>query len=109
MTSRSLGEFERNVLLAVHNTVDAAYGTPIVEELEKLTLREISFPAVYTTLRRLEDKGLLASSMGESTPQRGGRAKRYFRLTSAGEKTLNEALLLLRRIALSPGLVRSNA
>lgn len=79
-----LGEFELMVLLAVIRTGDGAYGVPILKELCDTTRRDVSFGSVYAALDRLEQKGLVSSSVGDPTPVRGGRAKRYFRVTRKG-------------------------
>ena len=79
-----LGEFEQVVLLAILRAADNAYGVTIRAEIEVCTGRDPSPGALYTTLDRLEEKGLVASGFGEPTPQRGGRAKRYFLVTSIG-------------------------
>jgi len=84
----TLGEFEQLVLLALVRLRDNAYGVTIRAEIERRAGREVSIAAVYTTLDRLEKKGLLRSWAGEPTAQRGGRSKRYFRLESAGADAL---------------------
>ncbi len=91
MTRDTVGEFEQLVLLAVLRLGSSAYGVPIVDEIVTKTGREVLRPAVYVTLRRLEEKGLLESSLGEPTPERGGRAKKYFVLTPEGLSRLREA------------------
>jgi len=78
VAERNLGEFEQLVLLAVLQLGEEAYSVPIVEEIERRTGREVTHAAVYVALRRLEDKDLVRSWMGEPTPERGGRSKRYF-------------------------------
>lgn len=88
---RPLGEFERAVLLAVIRLGDRAYGVSIREELEKRLARAVSFGAVYTTLDRLEEKGLVSSSRGEPTAARGGRAKKFFHVEAAGRARLEHA------------------
>lgn len=93
-----LGEFEQLVLLAVVRTTDDAYGISIRDELARRTGREPSLGAVYKTLARLEEKGLVRSRVGDPTPQRGGRAKRCFELTAAGRAGLRDALSALRRM-----------
>ncbi len=80
----SLGEFEQTVLLAILRVGENAYGVTIRAEIAACTDREPAPGALYTTLDRLEDKGLVSSSMGDPTPERGGRAKRYFKVTAAG-------------------------
>jgi DNA-binding PadR family transcriptional regulator len=91
MAERSyLGEFELMVLLAVIRLGDEAYGVPLARELTDIRGREVSAGSVYAALERLEQKSLVASSLGEATPERGGRAKRYFRVTEEGLRTAHE-------------------
>jgi PadR family transcriptional regulator len=85
-----LGEFEQLVLWALVRLGANAYGVTIRQELEKRTGRNVSIGAVYTTLERLEDKGYVSSRLGEVTPERGGKAKRYFTITGAGAQALND-------------------
>ncbi len=86
-----LGEFEQIVLLAMIRLNKNAYGMTIRMEIDERIGRSVSIGAVYTTLERLEKKGLIVSKRGESTPQRGGKAKRYFHPTTAGKNKLKEA------------------
>src|ERR1700675_3527473 len=79
-----LGEFEYLLITAAARLKDGAYGAAIREEIEATTGRKCSIGALYTTLDRLETKGLLKTWMGETTPQRGGRAKRMVRVTAKG-------------------------
>lgn len=79
-----LGEFEYLLLTAAARLGDEAYGAAIRGEIEVATGRRCSLGALYTTLDRLEVKGLLKSWMGEATAQRGGRAKRMVRITAKG-------------------------
>jgi DNA-binding PadR family transcriptional regulator len=79
-----LGEFELMILLALIRLGDDAYGVPISKELLQTTGRDVSLGSVYAALDRLEDKGLVTSSLGDPTPARGGRAKRYFHVTKEG-------------------------
>ena len=83
-----LGEMEVMVLLAVVRLSDDAYGVPIAQELLNLAEREVSFGSIYAALDRLEQKGFVTSLLGDPTPERGGRAKRYFRATPAGVRAL---------------------
>ena len=83
-----MGEFEQLVLLAVLRLGDQAYGMAVRAELEARTGRDVSYGAVYTTLDRLEEKGYVAHRMGEATPERGGRAKKYFRALPEGREAL---------------------
>jgi PadR family transcriptional regulator, regulatory protein PadR len=87
----SLGEFEQAVLIALVRLRDKAYGVPIRKELSLRLSRDVSVGAVYTTLDRLEEKGLVKSRVGEPTVERGGRAKRYFEITGAGQIALDAA------------------
>lgn len=86
-----LGEFEHIVLLALIHLKDNAYGMTIRMNIDERIGRSVSIGAVYTTLERLEKKGFTISKMGETTAQRGGRAKRYFTITPAGKIKLKEA------------------
>ena len=98
VTRRSLGEFEHLVMLAIFRLGSDAYGVPIIAEVEDQTGRSVSQAAAYMTLRRLEDKGWIRSSMGGPTPERGGRAKRYFELQPAGLERLRESRAALRQM-----------
>jgi PadR family transcriptional regulator PadR len=89
--SASLGEFEQVVLLAILRLEKEAYGVTIRSEIAACTGREPAPGALYTTLDRMEEKGIVRSWFGEATPQRGGRAKRYFALTKAGRTALVSA------------------
>ncbi|HEX8985002.1 MAG TPA: PadR family transcriptional regulator [Bryobacteraceae bacterium] len=92
------GEFEQVVLLAVLRLGENAYGVTIRSEIAERTGRQIAPGALYTTLDRLEDKGCLASRMGDPTPERGGRAKRYYVVTAAGLKSVTEAQRAFRNL-----------
>ncbi|MGD2071686.1 MAG: PadR family transcriptional regulator [Gemmatimonadota bacterium] len=83
-----LGEFEQIVLLAVVRMEGEGYGAELRREIEEVTGRDVSVGSVYATLDRLEEKGLVASWEGDSTPVRGGRARRHFRITPAGARAL---------------------
>ena len=87
----SLGEFEQLVLLACLRLGDGAYTVAIAEEITGRTGRDTSHAAVYIALRRLEEKGLVGSALGESTPERGGRPKRFFQPTPEALPALHEA------------------
>jgi PadR family transcriptional regulator, regulatory protein PadR len=96
MADRSyLGEFELMILLAVIHLGDEAYGVPISRELERHRGRDVSVGSVYAALERLESKGLVASSLGDPTPERGGKAKRYFRVTKEGLRQVRETRRVL--------------
>ena len=88
---RALGEFEQLVLLAVLRLDEEAYGVPIVEQIQERTGREVSRTAVYIALTRLEKRGLVSSRMGDPTPERGGKAKRYFRLEPEAIERIKES------------------
>ena len=93
-----LGNFELMLLLALLRLDEDAYGVTIAQELEERTGREVVVASVYATLDRLQDRGLVASSLGDSTPERGGRAKRYFRITGAGLREVREARKSLMKL-----------
>ena len=93
-----LGEFEQLILLAILRLGDNAYGVTIRAELMERARRAVAPGALYTSLERLETKGLLTSRMGDPTPQRGGRAKRYVMVTSAGIEALRRALQAYERL-----------
>lgn len=88
---QGLGEFEQIVILAILRLEDRAYGVSIREEIAARAGRKISPGALYTTLDRLEKKGMLASRTGEPTAERGGRAKRFYAVTRAGKARIAEA------------------
>jgi len=79
-----LGEFEYLLITAAANLGENAYGAAIREQIEATTGHKCSIGALYTTIERLEKKGLLTTWMGDATPQRGGRAKRMVRITAKG-------------------------
>jgi PadR family transcriptional regulator PadR len=90
-SQESLGELEHLVLLAVLRLGPAACGAPVIEDIEKRTRRRISRGAVYITLRRLERKGFLKSHLGDPSPERGGRAKRFFQVERHAIRLLRES------------------
>jgi PadR family transcriptional regulator, regulatory protein PadR len=85
-----LGNFELMLLLALMRLGEGAYGVTIAKELEEQTGREVVIASVYATLDRLQERGLVTSSLGDPTPERGGRAKRYFRISGAGIREVRE-------------------
>jgi PadR family transcriptional regulator PadR len=100
MSRESLGHFELLVLLAILRVGEDAYGVPIAQAIEQSTSKPVILASVYNTLERLEEKGMIRSTVGQSTPQRGGRAKRYFAITTAGRREVSaakKALTLLWR------------
>lgn len=90
-----LGEFELMVMLALLHLGDQAYGVSVSRELEKQRGREVSLGSIYAALDRLEQKGLISSSLGDPTPDRGGKAKRYFRVTQEGLRKVHETRRVL--------------
>lgn len=99
MTSPSLGQFEQLVLTAILSLGERAYGVTIHAEVEALSApRRAVLGAVYATLDRMEDKGLISSWLSDPTPERGGRAKRHYKLEEAGRRALAEAAQTARRI-----------
>ena len=91
MKGKGLGEFEELVLLAVCILEGEAYGVSVKREVEKHSGRNILLGAVHITLYRLQDKGLLKSTMGGNTEKRGDRRKRLFEITDAGMAQLHAA------------------
>jgi len=97
-----LGAFEQMVLLAVFRLGKEAYSEAVRREIEECTARSVSRGALYVTLRRLEEKGYLMSWFGDPTPERGGRAKKYFKIDAPGVMALRESQTAIR--SLSQGL-----
>lgn len=93
-----LGEFEHIVLLALLRLDDGAYGAAIRMEIESVTGRSPAIGAVHATLERLERKGFVSSWIGNPTPERGGKAKRHFRIEAAGVAALKKARATLDRL-----------
>ena len=91
MSRESLGHFELLVLLALLRQGDEAYGVPIAHAIEQSTGKRVILASVYNTLERLEENGLVRSTIGQPTPERGGRAKRYFSMTAAGLREVRAA------------------
>src|SRR6185295_10510391 len=101
----ALAEFELIVLLAVLRSGDLAYSVAVRNEIERRTGRRASLGAVHLTLDRLERKGLLVSSLGDPTPQRGGRAKRYYLPTRTGVRVLKAECRVISRMWSGLGLL----
>ena len=102
-----IGEFEHLVLMTILNLGEEAYGMRMRRRIHETTGRDASIGAVYAALDRLEAKGLVKSWEGDPTPERGGRAKRFFEVTGSGRRALrafDTAYMKLR-----PGLVLGNA
>ena len=93
-----LGTFELAVMLALIRIGENAYGVPISDEIEARTGRRATLGSIYATLERLEMKGLVSSEMGEPTAERGGRAKKYFRITAKGLRETRETRRALKRL-----------
>jgi PadR family transcriptional regulator PadR len=94
----SLGQFEQLVLTAILTLREDAYGVTIHSKVQELAPKAVALGAVYVTLDRLEDKGLVASWMTDPRPERGGRAKRCYRLEALGERALQESAVTAKRI-----------
>src|SRR6478609_1398142 len=91
MGRQHLTDFELMILLAILRIGDEAYGVPIAKELEQTAKRTVLLGAIYTCLDRLEENGLVTSTYGDPTPERGGRAKRFFQVTPKGIKAVRES------------------
>ena len=90
MSRQHLTDFELMILLAILRIGDDAYGVPIAREIEHTGGRSVLLGAIYTALDRLEENGMATSSYGDPTPERGGRAKRFFKVTSKGLKSVKD-------------------
>jgi PadR family transcriptional regulator len=102
-----LGEFEHVVLLALLRLDEQAYGVTVRREIQTRIQREVSIGAIYATLDRLETKGYVKSVQGAPTPERGGRSKRFFRITAKGLTAVNRTRTALRRMTEGLDLGRS--
>jgi DNA-binding PadR family transcriptional regulator len=98
MSAPSLGDFEQIVLLAILRVGENAYGVPIRAEIAACTGRDPAPGALYTTLDRLEEKAMVTSRLGDPTPQRGGRAKRFFTVTAGGLAAVTQAQRSYQRL-----------
>jgi DNA-binding PadR family transcriptional regulator len=94
-----LGQLELMVLLAAIRVQENAYGVSIAHAIEESSGRSVSLASVYAALERLEDKGLITSVRGEPTAERGGRARTYFKASTAGLKEAREAHATLMRLS----------
>ncbi len=94
-----LGEFEQLVMLTVLRLGEDAYSAAVRRELQERAGRDVSPGAVFTTLERLEGRGLVASRYGDPTPERGGRRKRYYRIRAEGRRALVHALETMKKVA----------
>jgi PadR family transcriptional regulator PadR len=104
-----LGEFEHIIMLALLRLEDRAYGVTVRQEIEFRIKREVSIGAVYATLDRLEKKGYVKSHHGDPTPERGGRSKRFFRVTAKGIAAVNRTQGALQRMTEGLDLIRSHS
>jgi PadR family transcriptional regulator PadR len=93
-----LGSFELMVILALIRLGEDAYGVPISREIERRSGREVALGSVYATLERLEETGLVTSELGDPTPERGGRAKKYFRVTTNGLREVRVTQQALKKL-----------
>jgi DNA-binding PadR family transcriptional regulator len=94
-----LGELEQLVLLATLRIGADAYGATVREAIHSRAGRDLTVATIYKTLARLEAKGLVTSRVGDPTPERGGRAKRHFAVTAAGQRAVRASVMSLRRMA----------
>ena len=92
------GEFEQVVLLTIARLKDQAYGMAIRQEIANRTGRDVGIGSVYSALDRMEDKGFITSFLGDPTPERGGKAKRFYRLERAGVLALQRAREMFTRL-----------
>lgn len=103
--SKFLGEFEIIVLAALLRLGEDAYGVSIINEIETRADRAVTIGALYSTLTRLEKKDYVQGRMGEATAERGGRAKRYFKITAEGQRQLDKSVRVLQQMLQGlPGL-----
>ena len=98
----NLGEFEQIVLLALIRLDKDAYGVSVRDAIAERTGRDADFGTVYSTLTRLEEKGMVTSHLGDPTPERGGRRKKHFAIAPAGRQALVRSLSAIR--AMTRGL-----
>ena len=89
MARDTLGTFEYQILSVLLRQPRDAYGATLQERIEETTGRDVSIGALYTTLDRLEHKGMVSSWWGEPTPERGGRRKRYYRIEASGQEAVH--------------------
>lgn len=101
--SRALGEFEQLILFALVQLEDEAYGASIGRAIEERTGRQVSAGAIYTALDRLTARGLVTAEVGEPTPERGGRRKKYYTLEPQGAVELRRSVDVIR--SMSDGLL----
>jgi DNA-binding PadR family transcriptional regulator len=110
MAAALLTDFELMVLLAVLRLGDEAYGVPIAREIEDTGGRQVVRAVVYAALNRLEERGLVRAALGDPTPERGGRAKRYYTITSKGLRAVRDTQRALTALWTGiPQLEKGNA
>lgn len=100
---RALGEFEQLILLALLELEEDAYGAAIGRLIEDRTGRDVSPGAIYTALDRLQTRGFITSEVGDPTPERGGRRRKYYRLEPEGALELNRSIEVIE--SMSVGLI----
>jgi DNA-binding PadR family transcriptional regulator len=93
-----VGEFELYVLIAIAHAGDEAYGVTVRREIERRTGRTVAIGAVHATLTRLEDKGLVRFRVSDPQPVQGGKRRKFFRLTAAGERAVRHSTGMLARM-----------
>jgi PadR family transcriptional regulator, regulatory protein PadR len=94
----AISNFELMVMLALIRLGDEAYGVPISEQIAVQSGHDVALGSVYAALERLEDRGLVVSSIGDPTPERGGRAKKYFKVTGKGVEVVRDTQQTLTRM-----------
>ena len=104
-----LGEFEHLIVLALLRLQDRAYGVTVRQEIELRTHRDVSIGAVYATLDRLQTKGYVTSQLGDPTPERGGRSKRFFRVTAQGLAVVSRTHSALQSMTEGLSFIRRHA
>jgi PadR family transcriptional regulator PadR len=97
-TQSTLSSFELMIILALIRLRDDAYGVPISQEIRKRSGRDVSIGTIYAALERLERKGFVSSELGEPTAERGGRAKKYFKVTGKGVREVRDVKGMLTRL-----------
>jgi PadR family transcriptional regulator PadR len=98
MRPEAIGQFELLVLLAILRIGDGAYGVSIAQTLDEASGQETAVASVYAALQRLEAKGLVRTRLGDPTPERGGRAKRFAEITAAGRRQARQSQRTLQRL-----------
>jgi PadR family transcriptional regulator len=109
MSRSTLTDFELMILLAILRLGDDAYGVPIADEIERTGRRTVAIAAVYVALERLAARGLVTSSLGDPTPERGGRAKKFFRVTGKGARLVRDTYAALNAMWRGLSVVKGHA